>query len=254
MWERIRGIMVDKELYNNMFYQSHMVWIKRYNEIANWLVTTFNPKKVIDFGCGNGFIISKLKEQGVSVIGVDGSASAVENAAQNVKKNIQVADVSKSLLLGKYDLVISSEVAEHLAKESADIFVSNLASHSISIIFFTAAEPGQGGVNHINEQPHEYWIKKFNQNGFIFLKEESLSFRRYLRKTWKQYADCPKWFMWNSMIFRKATGEEAQILTKQFFRSKRDLKLHSYLARYLAQGRVKTFLRVMWHSLISLKS
>ena len=228
--------MVNEKVYDKKFFQAHIAFSERYTEMAQWLCANLKPKRAIDFGCGNGFIISQLKQCGVTVTGVEGSLNAIEYAAQNITKDIQIADLNKSLDFGKYDLVICSEVAEHLPKESADAFVNTLSSHSTKIIFFTAAEPGQGGVNHINEQPHEYWIEKFNMKGFIFLKNESQTFRKYLQRNWKQYDNCPTWFIWNSMIFRKATQNEIKLLNIQLTSSRRIRILHFYLLRRLLRA------------------
>jgi hypothetical protein len=35
-------------------------------------------------------------------------------------------------------------------------------------VVFSAAVPGQGGQNHINEQWPSYWKKKFEENGYYF--------------------------------------------------------------------------------------
>ncbi len=39
------------------------------------------------------------------------------------------------------------------------------ARHS-NTIFWSAARPGQGGFNHVNEQEPEYWIEKFARHGY----------------------------------------------------------------------------------------
>lgn len=71
------------------------------------------------------------------------------------------ADLSQPIELGRrFDLAQSLEVAEHLPRERAAIFVGNLVRHS-SMILFSAAPPGQGGLNHINEQPYDYWRNLF---------------------------------------------------------------------------------------------
>jgi hypothetical protein len=64
-----------------------------------------------------------------------------------------------------WDLAVCCEVAEHLDARHADIFVENLTSAS-NTVFLTAAEVGQGGLNHVNEQPNSYWIAKFHRRGF----------------------------------------------------------------------------------------
>lgn len=35
------------------------------------------------------------------------------------------------------------------------------------VIMFSAAYTKQGGNNHINEQPHTYWAKKFISHDFV---------------------------------------------------------------------------------------
>ena len=67
----------------------------------------------------------------------------------------------------KFDLAICLETAEHLPESSSDVLVSNLVSHADRILF-SAAVPGQGGQNHINEQWPEYWEAKFAVHGFYF--------------------------------------------------------------------------------------
>ena len=65
----------------------------------------------------------------------------------------------------KFDLVISLEVAEHLHESSAAGFISSLVKHGDTIIF-SAAIPGQGGQNHLNEQWMKYWIDLFAVHGY----------------------------------------------------------------------------------------
>jgi hypothetical protein len=197
---------------------------------------------VIDFGCGNGFIISEFKKWGVSVTGVEGNSNAIEYMPDNIKSNIIITDVSKSLNFGRYDIVISSEVAEHLPEKAANIFVDNLSSHSKNIIFFTAAEPGQGGTDHINEQPHEYWIEKLNQKGFVLLKNETKGIQKYLQVQWKQSVERPSYLIWNSMIFRRATKNDSNLINRQLTFSKVGLFISLYLLRYLINARMNTFI------------
>jgi hypothetical protein len=57
------------------------------------------------------------------------------------------------------------EVAEHLPESSAGFLLDSLCKHS-DIIVFSAAIPGQGGQNHVNEQPFTYWQSMFAERGF----------------------------------------------------------------------------------------
>lgn len=224
--------MVKEEVYDKEFFEMHRRWRKHYSDIANWLWLKFKPKNAIDFGCGNGFIISELRKRGTSIIGLEDSITAIEYIPENIKKDVKKIDITKPLNFGKYDLVISSEVAEHLPERSVNIFLDNLTSHSINIIYFTAAEPRQGGRYHVNEQPHEYWIEKFNMRGFLLLKDKSKAIQNYLKTRWEQDEKSPRWFVRNSIIFRKATKNDADLINRQYIFSKIGLKLHIYLLRH----------------------
>src|SRR5690606_7975348 len=65
----------------------------------------------------------------------------------------------------RFDLAISLEVAEHLPAERAAGFVVELVALA-PVVLFSAAIPGQGGVNHINEQWPAYWASLFDRMGF----------------------------------------------------------------------------------------
>jgi hypothetical protein len=58
------------------------------------------------------------------------------------------------------------EVAEHLSDARSWSFVFDLTRLS-DVVLFSAATPGQGGTNHINEQPLEYWQKMFELYEYV---------------------------------------------------------------------------------------
>ena len=65
-----------------------------------------------------------------------------------------------------FDLVESLEVAEHLEEKYAKNFIELLTKFS-DIILFSAAIPYQGGTNHFNEQPPQYWAEIFKNFDFL---------------------------------------------------------------------------------------
>ena len=62
----------------------------------------------------------------------------------------------------KFDLAICLEVAEHLPESSAEGLIQSIVKHA-DVIMFSAALPGQGGQNHINEQWPHYWQALFEK-------------------------------------------------------------------------------------------
>jgi 2-polyprenyl-6-hydroxyphenyl methylase/3-demethylubiquinone-9 3-methyltransferase len=74
---------------------------------------------VLDFGCGNGSLIASFRPEGWELHGVDLSLSGIEHScAAYPFVDFSVADVASERfdhpLCGKCDLVISTEVVEHI--------------------------------------------------------------------------------------------------------------------------------------------
>lgn len=123
---------------------------------------------VVDVGCGTGTWMLTAKRLGINdFIGIDGVYMNEENLVIEKDKFLKV-DIGKKFQINRrFDLAISLEVAEHLPFESSDTFINNIVNLSDNILF-SAATLGQGGQNHLNEQPINFWIKKFENKGYTF--------------------------------------------------------------------------------------
>ena len=126
-------------------------------------VVGWRPASVIDVGCGEGIWAAVFEAEGVPAVGVDGEYVRPE---RRLVDRFVVWDLREPLpALGRFDLCVSLEVGEHLPPAAATPFVAGLAGLADRVLF-SAAVPGQGGTDHINEQPHEYWIERFARAGF----------------------------------------------------------------------------------------
>ena len=90
-----------------------------------------NVKRVCDLGCGNGFMAGRLAELGFDVTGVDASESGIAIAQSNFPKaTFHQALVDSTLRESKgledFDLVVSSDVIEHLYRPS-DLIEASLS-------------------------------------------------------------------------------------------------------------------------------
>lgn len=136
-------------------------------EIAPFMTSLVSCRSVIDVGCGLGTWVRAFKESGVQLaVGIDGewvAASHFQGEYDHFyKRDLSRLDVEG---LGRFDLVISMEVGEHLPHSSADHFVECL-TRLAPLVLFSAAIPGQGGRNHINEQWPDYWENLFIARGY----------------------------------------------------------------------------------------
>lgn len=127
------------------------------------------PKSVIDLGCGPGAWLRAFKENGVEVVcGIDGEY--VDQSTLLIDKTEFVAaDLTKPINISRdYDLAICIEVAEHLPDSATNHLIAQLAK-AAPLVLFSAAIPGQGGINHVNEQWPSYWHKRFSEQGCVRL-------------------------------------------------------------------------------------
>jgi SAM-dependent methyltransferase len=123
-------------------------------------------RSAVDIGCGDGGWLSVLAEHGVSdILGLDGPW------VPEARLKIPVASFRRARLDAplaverRFDLAISLEVAEHLPPERAADFVRALTALA-PLVLFSAAIPGQGGVDHLNEQWPSYWAGLFAGRDF----------------------------------------------------------------------------------------
>lgn len=122
-------------------------------------ILPISPQSVIDVGCGVGAWI----QHGIKWIGIDYliPQKALFDGIDFIEANLEkeLPDV------GKADLCISLEVAEHLTEGRAEELIRYLCSCS-DWVLFSAAVPYQGGTGHKNEQWQEWWGKLFEANGY----------------------------------------------------------------------------------------
>jgi len=155
-------------------------------------------ESVIDVGCGSGAFAAEFNRQGLRAIGLEHSRHGVELARrQGVDcRHFDVARPAAEQIREIVDLVYSFEVAEHVPASLADSFVQFTTCLG-PLVIFTAAQPGQGGIGHINEQPLNYWMAKFERAGFRQSIAETETLRAAFRKRETSY-----WFFQNSAVFR----------------------------------------------------
>lgn len=135
-------------------------------EIVPVLLKIIPANSVLDVGCGLGEFLESFRLHGVlDITGIDG-VWVNEAKLFMPSEAFLRADLENFPDLGRrYDLVLCLEVAEHLPQAVALSLVCGICKHG-DVVLFSAAIPNQGGQNHINEQPHQYWADLFEQQGF----------------------------------------------------------------------------------------
>jgi SAM-dependent methyltransferase len=168
--------------------------------VASLLIPEIRIGSLLDIGAGHGAWAAEWLAAGVkSVLAVDGDYVRPDQLAVP-KKNFRAHDLATPLdLKQRFDLVQTLEVAEHLPHEKADLFVDNLVRHG-DVILFSAAVPHQGGEHHVNEQPPEYWRRKFAARGYQPFD--------FLRPRLAGRSEVMPWYRFNSYIYANEAGEK----------------------------------------------
>ena len=178
--------------------------------IVPYIYEIFKPNSVVDLGCGLGTFLYVFKEHGVkTILGLDGKWVDKEKLFRNIPKEcFYEIDIEEGLKIdNKFDLALCLEVLEHVDEKYADQAIEVLTNLSDRIVF-SAAIPGQGGQNHVNEQWIEYWRFKFNEKGFEIYD----IFRPYF---WNN-KELAVWYKQNLFLFvKKNTDFDISKIQKQ---------------------------------------
>ena len=134
--------------------------------LISHLYPVLSPTSVLDVGCGRGGWLRAWREAGCAVVrGVDGNYMDRQRL-YIAPEEFEATDLADGFdLARRFDLVQCLEVAEHIPAASAGILIDSIIRHG-DLVLFSAAQPGQGGTRHVNEQPLEYWRDIFGARGY----------------------------------------------------------------------------------------
>ncbi len=177
--------------------------------VVGCLLEIYSPRSVLDVGCGLGHFSRKFMEAGITdVLAIDGSY--LDPSLLCIPQDrFREADLTKPFDFGrKFDLVVSLEVAEHLPRECAGQFVDCLVLHGEAILF-SAAFPGQGGQNHLNEQWAGWWAQEFKRHGYIPIDA--------IRPKLLDAPGLPPWYRFNCILYARPGVISGTPLQVDFF-------------------------------------
>lgn len=139
----------------------HDRWNRR---LLNVIMAYFGtPANYLDVGSGTGVMVKAAREMGIDAWGIDLMAGYSDFIYHHDLR--QPFDHQR-----KYQLISCIETAEHIEAEFAPVLVESIASHMLSgsILFFSAAGPGQNGIDHVNCQLGSYWRDMFYEHGLSY--------------------------------------------------------------------------------------
>jgi hypothetical protein len=122
-----------------------------------------------DIGAGSGAYAAEAVHRGHPTLACERSATGRLLARRQGVVSVPF-DLTKSppasMEVANVDLAYSLEVAEHLRPEMGAALVRFICDLGAPTVVFSAAQPGQGGTGHVNEQPPVYWAEQFAARGY----------------------------------------------------------------------------------------
>jgi len=84
---------------------------------------SFEKKNLLDIGCAHGFFLDEARRKGFDVFGYDISVDAIKWMNKNLGIN-GISGKSPAIISGKYDVIMLSEVFEHISEPNT--FLGNV--------------------------------------------------------------------------------------------------------------------------------
>jgi len=138
--------------------------LRFFGGMADRLVADIAPKSVLDAGCAIGLLVEMLRERGVDATGIDLSSYAIGQVDEHVRPYCSHGSIADELP-GRYDLIVSIEVLEHMPVRAAEDAIANFCRHTDDVLFSSTPidykEP-----THINVHPPDYWAAEFARHHF----------------------------------------------------------------------------------------
>jgi SAM-dependent methyltransferase len=140
-------------------------WLRFFGMIADQILLSLSPKRVLDAGCAMGFLVESLWDRGVEAWGVDISEYAISRVRRDIAPYCRVGSLTDPFPEGKFDLITCIEVLEHIPEEDARKSIGNLTTATDTILFSSTpkdlTEP-----THVNVRPIMSWLRLFTEFGF----------------------------------------------------------------------------------------
>ncbi len=155
-------------------YERNSHWLEFFGKVADGIVRDLRPTSVLDAGCAMGFLVEALRERGVEAWGIDVSEYAVSQVHESVREYCEVGSLAEPTA-GRYDLIVSIEVLEHIPPTETNAAIANLCSATDRLMLSTTPDD-YGEVTHLNVQPSEPWSAGLASESFLREVEHDVSY------------------------------------------------------------------------------
>ena len=150
--------------YRRYFRHQLVAWAR-----ALYIKFLFNPKTVLDLGCGMGNLVEMLRRLDIKAYGVDISEYALSQTPEKLKQFCHQGDVLKMSYQNKeFDVVTTVNILEHIKPADVDKFIVKCARIAKRGIYqeVTVLEDKvaiDADPTHCSKYARDWWLKKFSK-------------------------------------------------------------------------------------------
>jgi SAM-dependent methyltransferase len=141
-----------------------------------------DARTVLDFGCGNGYAVRKMRQSGGDWIGIEYSQAAYD---KYLKESYFCTGTTKQFADRQFDMVYSTEVLEHVPEMDVPDVTRELCRLADKYLFLTISLRPSSDDNryHCTLKPREWWEGKFTGHGFEIDRDVIKCFQRRTLKS-----------------------------------------------------------------------
>ncbi len=154
--------------------------VHRRRLVAEWLAP-LAPTEILDIGCGPGHMLDFLRQQHphARMVGADSAAETVqENRARLPWCRFEALDITRERLSERFDIVVCSEVLEHVTDDNAAL--KNLAAMVGRYLMITVPTgrlyPLEAGFGHLRHYRIEELKQRVEAEGLRVVRAEEWGF------------------------------------------------------------------------------
>jgi SAM-dependent methyltransferase len=198
--------------------------------VADAVIPLVPGKSLLDIGCSAGDLATRFLDKGYDAYGVDVSEYAIQNTVEKMRGRTALLDITTTpdVIDPKwpktYDLIVSTDLLEHLYQEDLDktftwmkgltnrwmFFCVCVAPQDSDVFVLKKGEvvpkqyEGMAVAGHVNVQSWKYWARFFTKNKLKIRWDLMyiLQIGREANEPWKQ---TPGWNLGTTWILEHET-------------------------------------------------
>lgn len=158
---------MDNILYNRRYFKDSKDFQLKPERVEIFIkkIREYNPKSVLDVGCGLGALVNKLNEIGIPAIGTD-FATDLKEHYWGKANHFKIADATNLPFEDQsFDLVFSSDFFEHIDEDNIDKVANEMKRVGRRVVAYVADDCGKKlnqhqRMYHLTHKDLDWWKEK----------------------------------------------------------------------------------------------